>query len=130
MNRFSRSTALKIAAVLSFILSAISVVGSLPLIVQGAATFNQTSEGPPYFILILGLITAVVGIVAAVGTWKGQRWAIIFTILVRLIEGLSAAPGILFASSTGWFISATLSVVASIAIIVLCLWRDRKLVTA
>ena len=126
----SRSTALKIAAVLSFVLSAYSVIASLPLIAQGAASIDQGTEAPPFFILMLGLILGVVGIVAAYGTWKGQRWGVILTIIVKLLDGLSAAPGILFAPSTGLFVAALTSVVSSIIIIVLCLWRDRKLATA
>ncbi len=130
MNRFSRSTALKIAAVLSFLLCTYSVIFSLPLIAQGSAAVNQGTEAPPYFILILGIILGVVGMVAAYGCWKGMRWGIILTIIVNLLGGLSAAPGILFAPTSALFISATVGVVISVVIIVLCLWPDRKLATA
>lgn len=130
MNRFSRSTALKIAAVLSFILCAYSVIFSLPMIAQGSAAVNQGTEAPPYFILVLGIILGVVGMVAAYGCWKGMRWGIILTIIVNLLGGLSAAPGIIFAPTSALFISATVGVVFSVVIIVLCLWPDRKLATA
>jgi hypothetical protein len=130
MNRLSRPTALKIAAVLSFLLSASGVIFSLPLIAQGATAVEQGGETPPYFVLLSGLIFGVVGIVAAFGTWKGQRWGIILTILANVVNGLGAAPGLLFAPTPGLLIAASVTVVLSIAIIVLCLWPDRKLATA
>ena len=130
MNRLSRSTALKTAAVLSFLLSASGVIFSLPLIAQGATAVEQGGETPPYFILLLALIVGVVGVVAAFGAWKGQRWGIILTILANVVNGLSAAPGMLFAPTPGLLIAASVTVVLGIAIIVLCLWPDRKLATA
>jgi hypothetical protein len=130
MNRFSRSTALKIAAVLSFLSSVYSVIFALPMIAQGASAVDQGGDSPPYFVLMLAVILGVVGIVAAYGCWKGMRWGVILTIIVNLLGGLSAAPGILFAPTTQLFVGASVSVVISIVIIVLCLWPDRKLVTA
>jgi hypothetical protein len=130
MNRFSRSTALKIAAVLSFLSSAFSVIFALPMIAQGASAIDQGGDSPPYFVLMLAVILGVVGIVAAYGCWKGMRWGVILTIIVNLLGGLSAAPGILFAPTTQLFVSAGVSVAISIVIIVLCLWPDRRLATA
>lgn len=130
MNRLSRSTALKIAAVLSFLLSAYSIILGLPMMAQGSAAVNQGGEAPPYFILVLGVILGVVGMVAAFGCWKGMRWGIILTIIVNLLGGLSAAPGILFAPTSELFMAATVGVFFSIVIVVLCLWPDRKLATA
>ena len=124
MSNLSRTTALKIAAGLSFVLSALSVAGALPLIAQGAA--NSGAEAPPYAVILLGLITGIVGMVAAFGAWKGQRWGVILTILANLLNGLAAAPGVLFAPTTGWWLAASVTVAASIVIIVLCLWPDRR----
>ncbi|OGO34264.1 MAG: hypothetical protein A2W35_12090 [Chloroflexi bacterium RBG_16_57_11] len=130
MNRLSRSTALKTAAVLSFLSSTYSVIFALPMIAQGAMAVDQGGDSPPYFVLVLAVILGVVGIVAAYGCWKQMRWGVILTIIVNLLGGLSAAPGILFAPTTQLFVSASVSVAISIVIIVLCLWPDRKLATA
>ena len=54
MNRLSRSTALKIAAVLSFLGGVFGIIFSLPMIAQGATAVNQGGEAPPYFVLCLG----------------------------------------------------------------------------
>jgi hypothetical protein len=130
MNRLSRSTALKTAAVLSFLSSAYSIIFALPIIAQGAAAVDQGGDSPPYFVMMLAVILGVIGIIAAYGCWKGMRWGVILTIIINLLGGLSAAPGILFAPTTQLFVSASVSVVISIVIIVLCLWPDRKLATA
>ena len=126
MNRLSRSTALKTAAVLSFINSAYSVIASVPFIMRGAQAVSQDTQSPPYTVVLMGLILGVIGIVAAYGTWKMQRWGIILTIAVNLIGGMSAVPGIIFRPTTFLFVSAAVGVALDIVIIVLCLWRDPK----
>jgi hypothetical protein len=126
MNSISRSTALKIAAVLAFLIGAFNVVVSLPAVTQGAAVINASPDSPPYIVMLIGLLAGVAGMIAAYGTWKQQRWGIVLTIILTAINGLSAAPGILFAPETFLFIAAIFTVIISILIIVLCLWRDPK----
>ncbi len=130
MKNLSRSTALKIAAVISFLLGATNSLGSLTFVTQGAAAVNRSPAGPPYFVEMILFISGIVGIVAAFGTWKQMRWGIVLTILAGLFNVLSAAPGILFAPRPWGFIASTVVVVLSIIIIVLCLWRDRQPVAA
>ncbi len=126
MKGLSRPLALKIAAALSVFMGIVSIANTLPLIARGAATVAQSTDSPPYFILMIGLLTGVVGIIGAYGAWNQQRWGIILTILANLINGLSAAPGILFAPQSGLMIVAVATVLISVLIIVLCLWRERK----
>jgi hypothetical protein len=126
MKTLSRSTALKIAAGISLVLSAVSVYFALPMVVQGAANIDQGAAGPPFVVVMIGFVTGVVGIVAAYPTWKGQRWGIILTILANLINGLSAAPGLLFAPDTVLLVAASATVLFTVVIVVLCLWPDRK----
>ncbi len=130
MKGLSRATALKIAAVLSVLLGIVSIANTLPLIARGATGVAQSSDSPPYVILMVGLLTGVIGIVAAYGAWNQQRWGIILTILVNLLNGLSAVPGILFAPQPGLMITAVATVIVSILIIVLCLWRQQKAAAA
>lgn len=126
MKTFSRSTALKIAAVLSLIVNGYSAVFALPLVAQGADTVNQNPEMIPYFVLLLSLVVGVIGIVAAYGAWKQQRWGIILTIVTALINGLSAAPGLNMAPTEMFRVFAIAGVTLSAVIIVFCLWRDRR----
>lgn len=126
MIGLSRSTALKIAAVLSFLSGAYSIIFTLPLIPQGAAAIDAGSDSPPFVVLVLALILGIVAMVAAYGTWKQQRWGIVLTIIANVLNGLSALPGIFFAPNPTLWVSAVAGVLLSIAIVVLCLWRGSK----
>ena len=126
MKGLSRSTALKIASVLSILMGIVSIASTLPLIARGATGVAQSSDSPPYFVLMIGLFTGIIAIIGAYGAWNQQRWGIILSILVNLVNGLSAVPGILFAPQPGLMILSIATVVVSILIVVLCLWRERK----
>lgn len=127
MKSLPRATALKIAAILSLIMGIISMTNVFPLIARGANGVAQSPDSPPYAILMVALITGILGMVGAYGAWNQQRWGIILTILANLVNGLSAAPGILFAPMLGLIIVSAVTLIVSILIIVLCLWRERKL---
>jgi uncharacterized membrane protein (DUF2068 family) len=126
MNRLSRATALKIAAVLSFLLGVYSMINMSSYLVRGAADLTQAGDAPPYFIVILAFALAVVKIVAAIGAWQNQRWGVVVTLLANALDTVSAVPGLLFAPTTYSQISASIGTIFGIVIIVLCLWRDRK----
>lgn len=127
MNRLSRSTALKFAALLSLSLCAVNIIFTLSF---GADPANlSAADGPGFSGLLFLFGLGTVGAVAAYGTWKQMRWGIILTILVNLFNGLSAAPGVLFAGGPVRLF-ATTTVALSVVVIVLCLRRDRKPVTA
>jgi hypothetical protein len=126
MKNLSRSTALKIAAVLSFAMNAYSIIGALPLLAQGAAAANQGTDSPPYIVILIAVLMGVLGIVGAYGAWNQQRWGIVLTIVANLVNGLSAVPGILFAPTPGLMVVAAVTVAVTALIIILCLWRERK----
>ncbi len=130
MKSLSRAMALKIAAVLSVFMGIVSIATTLPLIARGATGVAQSTDSPPYAILMVGLLTGVIGIVAAYGAWNQQRWGVILTILVNLVNGLGAVPGILFAPQPGLMITAVATVVVSTLIVVLCLWRQHNTAVA
>lgn len=116
-----RPTRITIAAILQFAVSVYTTVAVIPFLMMGAASFN-TNEGPPYAIILVGVISGVAGIVAAYGLWKNQRWGKILTVVLRAVDGLAALPGVFFAPSIGWQASAIGGVAVSILIIVLVLW--------
>ncbi len=126
MNHISRSTALKIAAVISLLLSVLSIPGALYFVAQGATAVNTSPAAPPYFIEVILFVTGIVGVVAAYGTWKQMRWGITITILINCINLLSSGPGLLFAPRPVGLIASLVTVLLSILAIVFCLWRDPK----
>jgi hypothetical protein len=130
MNSLSRSTALKIAATLSFLFGLWGLIQAFQIVMHGPEAITQANDSPPFMIGVITLVIVTVQLVAAYGTWKQQRWGIILTILMNALNIVAAAPGILFAPTNQLFIEATAGILVSIIVIVLCLWRDRKMVTA
>ena len=126
MNRLSRPTALKIAAAITIISFVLGFILGLPAMLRGPGPNGITAEGIPFIAILIGNIPSVVGLVAAFGTWKQQRWGIILLIITSVVSGLIASPGILIRPSTAAFVVATIGVIVDIIVIVLCLWRSPK----
>lgn len=119
--RLSRANALKLAAIISFLLGLYAFVSALPSLSLGAA---ELEEGAGFTFLLVTFVLAILRIVAAFGVWLQQRWAIAITILVNAVDAILAMPGLLYAPTLGWWVAAFLGVVGGGIIIVLCLWRD------
>ncbi len=77
------------------------------------------TEGIPAFIVYLGVVLGIAGLIAAAGLWMLKRWALWLTIVVSILGALSAAPGIGAAPNNALRIAATVGVLVSIVIIVL-----------
>jgi hypothetical protein len=107
-----RSATLITAAV---ILAALSLLGlALPLLAPATG-------GPPLVIVIAAVVLGIVGLAAAAGLWWGKHWAAWVAVIVSILNGLSAAPGLAAAPNPGLFISSVVVVVGSALIIVLAL---------
>ncbi len=126
MKRLSRPTALKIAAVLSFLLGLYGIVSALPYLDRGAADLSQAGDAPPYLVILLGFALSIVRIVAAFGNWQNQRWGIVLTLLANALVALTSMPGILYAPTTYLRVSATITTLLAIVIIALCFWREQR----
>ena len=120
----SRATALKILAVLGAVSAVYTLVLALPLVAQGADALP--ADGPPFEVVVVAVIFGILRLVAVYPTWQGQRWGIIVMLVTLVLDGLSAAPGVLFAPTTEWWLSALFSVVLAVVGVVLSLWRDPK----
>ncbi len=130
MNRLSRPTALKIAAVLSFILGVVDFIFVLPMLSRGESDVDLANDTPPFIIVFSAFVFAIIRLVGAYGVWTNRRWGIVVTILANAIDSILALPGIFAAPTMELWLDATLGVIVSVVIIILCLWRDRKSVLA
>jgi hypothetical protein len=121
MGQLTRPTALKIAAVLSLIVAAIGVVlFDLPNLRLGA----QASREP--FALVLGsFATDILAVVAAYGAWRGQKWGAVLLIFINGFWLLQAVGSLLFDTTTGETVFASVMLVHHVVVILLCLWRER-----
>ncbi len=126
MQRLSRSTALKVAAILSFVLGIYGFVASIPYLTQGDVEVSPDVNQIPYFVVIAGFTFSIVLIVGAYGTWRQQRWGIVLTLIANAIDGIFTLPGIIFAPTVGLQIGSIIGVMGAVVVIVLCLWRNRR----
>ncbi len=90
---------------------------------RGAVVTDQAGDSPPYVVLVLTIILGAVGIVAAYGVWRAQRWGVILTIILRVVDSLSALPGLL-SPNVGLQLLALTGITLSALVIFLLLRRD------
>ena len=76
-------------------------------------------EGVPAFVVYLGVALGVAGLLASAGLWMLKRWALWLTIVVSVLNILSAAPGLAFAPNAGLRVGATLTVVGFAVVVLL-----------
>jgi uncharacterized membrane protein (DUF2068 family) len=114
-----------IAAVLAGLLSLEGAVTSLVLVSQGAAKINHSSNQPPYAIVVGGVVVGLIGVVAAYGVFRTQRWAVVLTLVLMVVNGLFSLPGIPFAPTVFDKVSAVITVIVAGTVIYFLLRRDR-----
>jgi uncharacterized membrane protein (DUF2068 family) len=112
-----RPLTVTIAVVLHALLGLAAILITIPEM-TGAVS---PDEGPPMFIVVTSLVIGILSLVSAWGAWQGKKWGQVSTIVLRALDGLSAAPGIVFAPTMVLSITATASVILAIVVIWLLL---------
>jgi hypothetical protein len=105
----SRPLPVTVAAILMALISLLGLPG--PLL--------PGSEGVPAVVIYGGIVLGIVGLVVAVGLWMLRGWGLWLTIVVSVLNFLSAAPGVAFAPNAALQAAATVGVVIPALIIVL-----------
>jgi hypothetical protein len=122
----TRPRTFAIAAVLMFLFSLISIAIETPNLMLGLAAETQyNGDGPPFFLSLLNVLAGAMGLVAAIGVWRMQKWAVVLTILLAAFGILTSLPAILFAPGM-LKLGGLVGLVWSAAIIVLLLWPQPK----
>ncbi len=111
----SRALPVTAAAILLALLSLPSLV--FPLL---------PTEGIPALVVYSGVVLGVAGLAAAAGLWMLKKWSFWLTIVVSVLNLLSAAPGIAAAPNAALQAAATATVVVSGLIIVLVVLPDSR----
>ena len=98
-------------------------LSSIPSVLEQAP---DGEEGPPMAILVVGSILGVIGLVATVMAWRGNRVALRVAAGAIIIETLTGLPA--FFVDVPMFIKALvgLSVVMTLAAVVLMFSGDRR----
>lgn len=105
----SRPLPVTVAAVVQALFSLLSLPG--PLL--------PGSEGIPPVVLYSGIVLGLAGLVASAGLWMLKKWSFWLTVVVNVLGGLSAAPGVGAAPNAVLQAAATAGVLISVLIIVL-----------
>jgi len=79
------------------------------------------SEGVPTFVIYLGVVLGVLGLISSFGLWMLKRWALWLTIVISVINIISAAPGLAFAPTATLRVLATFGVVGFAVVVLLAI---------
>jgi len=89
----NRPRSYTIAAVLMVFYSLFGSIDSLPRLARGASESAQAiagQPGPPYVLVVIDFVVAVVGLVAAYGILRMQKWSVVLGICVAASNHLRA----------------------------------------
>lgn len=121
----TRSRNYLIAAVLAGVLSSVNAVTALILLPQGAAKINHSHNQPPYAVVLIEVVIGLIGVVAAYGVFRTQRWGVVLTLVLMVANVLISLPGIPFGPTAFDKVSSSAAVIVSGAAIYFLLRRDR-----
>src|SRR5215210_8036195 len=77
------------------------------------------SEDVPAVVIYGGVVLGIVGLVATFGLWMLRKWGVWLTIILSVLNILSAAPGVVVAPDAVLQVAATITVVGYAVLIVL-----------
>jgi hypothetical protein len=122
----SRSRNYTIAAVLAAVLGVANTIVALILLPQGSDKINHSSNQPPYAVLLIEIVIGLIGIVAAYGVYRTQRWGVVVTLVLMVINILVSLPGIPFGPTAFDKVSSVLGLLFAAATIYFLLRRDTR----
>lgn len=122
----SRSRNYTIAAVLAALLSLSSFVTALVLLPRGSQELASSGDQPPYAVVIFEVVAGAVGLIAAYGVLRVQRWGIILTLIVMILNVLTSLPGVAFGPNAASQIASAAAAVVAGLVIWLLLRRDAR----
>lgn len=122
----SRSRNYTIAAALAGLLSLVNTIVALVLLPQGSDKIDHSSNQPPYAVLLVEVVIGLIGMVAAYGVFRTQRWGVIVTLVLMVVNVLISVPGIPFGPTALDKVSSAAALLVSAAVIFLLLRRDTR----
>ncbi len=109
----SRPQPVSVAAILLVLLSLFDFPWPYQLL------FPMATEEPPAFIIYLGYVLGIVGLIVAIGLWILKKWSLWATIIVCVLNFLLGLPGVLFAP--GAALKAVIAVGEVVAVLIIVL---------
>jgi hypothetical protein len=120
----STSTALTRKQKVGLVLAALYSLSNIPSFLAGGAEPGE--EGPPMAILVVGSVLGVVGLVAAVLAWRGQRVALRVCAGAVIVLTLTGLPAFFVDVPMAIKAFVAFSVVLTVLIVVLMFSGDRR----
>jgi hypothetical protein len=111
------------AVTAAVVLSVIVIIGN---VISPALPSGSGDEQVPTFVIVLGVVLGIVGIAAAIGLWQMRKWGMILTVVLMVLNLLSAAPGVAFGPGVGIKIFAAIGVIIPAVVIVLVLLPESR----
>jgi hypothetical protein len=115
----SRPLSVTVAVILLVLLSLFDFPWMWRLLFPGA-------EEPPAFVIYLGIVVGIVGIVVAVGLWMMKPWSLWTTIVVAGLNFLLGALGVVMVPTTAIQVTNAVTEVVAVLIIVLVLFPSSR----
>ena len=101
--------------------SALLILG-LVIVLSGAGPLLPSSEGDIAF----GVVSALIGLIAAAGLFALRRWGYVMTIVVAALTVLLDAPAVFVASTPFLKVTAAAIVIACVLIIFLVTQQEAR----
>lgn len=118
------SPAHRTAAILNVAVCLFGFLFALPVLQDGAEAAADSGDQPPFAVIVISFVLAVVGLVSSYGVWQGQRWGVILTIVVNALSFLSGVPGVAFGPTTFLVVSSIVGCAVNVLIVYLLLRRS------
>ena len=120
MNQLSRSTGLKIAAVILWTVAVLGIViVGIPFL-----TGNRPDAGSFFWVFVFSFAVDAITLVVAYGVWRAERWGIILAIVISSFNAVLNTMGALADPDMAIRMMAGSFAVASLVVIFLCLRRE------
>lgn len=124
----SHSRNFVIASVLTAGLSLANVITALVLLPQGSDKINSSSNQPPYVVIMVEVLIGAIGLVGAYGVFRRQRWGVLITLAIMILNVVVSLGGIPFGSTVLDKVASAISLLVAATVIWLLLRRDSRVV--
>jgi uncharacterized membrane protein (DUF2068 family) len=119
-----RSRSLLAAIWINAFVAVVSIAFALVYLPRGADDLNENYV--PYPVIVIGLVLGVLGLMSSYGLWRKERWGVILTMVVEILQVITGAPGVIFGPDTFTQVSSVILLVVNIVVIVLLLRRPER----
>ena len=118
-----RSRALLTAVWLNVFVAVTSIAFALVFLPRGS---DQVDDAVPYPVIVLGLVLGVVGLMSSYGLWRKERWGVVVTLVVQILQIVTGAPGAVFGPDAFTRVASVVLLFVNAAVIVLLLRRAER----